>query len=85
MSWIKSSLIILITTVLLFMFVDYGLTIFKMYPTNEKLSEVIIKGKKLRIQDKIFHHGFSPSHRGMQKWSNYLYEVCTDQHSFKIS
>jgi len=79
----KTTLRIFLITSILFLSVDYTLTAFNLFPKRPDVS--IFEGKKLRIGHEIFHHGFSPKHYGTQVWSNKLYEVCTDQHSFKIS
>ena len=87
MSWIKTTSIIFSITAFLFLSVDYSLTALNLYPDpkEKEPTNVTFEGKKLRVSHEIFHHGFSPNYQGMQAWSNYSYEVCTDQHSFKTS
>ena len=87
MSWIKTTLSIFLITTVLFFCVDYTLSSFNVYvyPQKKIPVESVFEGTKLRIADDIYHHGFSPKHYGTQVWSYKLYEVCTDQHSFKTS
>ena len=85
MSWIKTTLSIFLITTVLFFCVDYTLSSFNVYPQKKSPVESVFEGTKLRIADDIYNHGFSPKHYGTQVWSNKLYEVCTDQHSFKTS
>ena len=85
MSWTKATLSIFLITSALFLSVDYTFTAFNLYPQDKKLTELIFEGEKLRKGNNIYSHGFTPKHYGKQVWSNKLYEVCTDQNSFKIS
>ena len=68
-----------------FLILDLTLTRNKVYSKLLNKDEVIYQGTQLRVKSKIYHHGFSANHIGLQKWSGYLYQVCTDQNSFKTS
>ena len=85
MRLIKIILFNIFATVFLFLAIDYILTQNMVHPKKEKLQDKIFQGKVLRIPSDVFNHGFSPNHYGMQTWSNYLYEICTDENAFKIS
>jgi len=90
MSWTKTTLSIFLITTILFVSVDFTLTAFNLYPKGGKPAlqsdyTSIYQGTELRKSHNIYHHGFSSKHYGTHVWSIKLYEVCTDQHSFKIS
>ena len=82
----KISLFIIINSIVLFLLTDFLLTYFKLYPKfNAENNITIQSGKKLRVKDTNYHHGFSADHVGIQAWSGYNYKVCTDAHTFKTT
>ena len=82
MSSIKVICIQFLASIFFFFFIDLIYTKFflpditNQYTNNEQ---------QYRIEHKNFHHTLAPSYRGLARWGDVEYEVCTDPNGFKAA
>lgn len=76
MNWIKLLTWYFTSTVVIFLFVDFCVTKVIYDPMSEK---------RYRVSHPSYHHTLKPNFRGTGYWGMVPYDICTDEHGFKVS
>ena len=78
MRWIRISFGVFVYTTFLFLLGDFAFT--KLIGIPSLTSE-----QRFRIAHDFYHHTFQKNFNGQGIWGANVYEMCTDEHGFKVS